>query len=147
MNFHCRKSKEKSDKCYRVGQGTSNTADTWGASSPLCWFNNKEFLCITHTVKHNYISLPSSTVGTQLHVSALYVCYLQVVLLLTDQLYKMCWVFLGDWVGGGERDLVVPIVGTTFNSPRSWCPLLEQRDLVPPPNPPNTPHLSCIADL
>jgi len=26
---------------------------------------NKEFLCITHTVKHNYIS-PSSTVGTQL---------------------------------------------------------------------------------
>ena len=51
----------------------------WGASSPLCWFNNKEFLCITHTVEHNYIS-PSSTVGTQLHVSALYVDNLQVVI-------------------------------------------------------------------
>jgi len=32
----------------------------------------KEFLCITHTVEHNYIS-PSSTVGIQLHVWALYV--------------------------------------------------------------------------
>ena len=40
---------------------------------------NKEFLCITHTVEHNYIS-PSSTVGIQLHVSALYVGHLQVVL-------------------------------------------------------------------
>ena len=39
---------------------------------------NKEFLCITHTVEHNYIS-PSSTVGIQLHVSALYVGLLQVV--------------------------------------------------------------------
>ena len=37
----------------------------WGASSPLRWFNNKEFLCITHTVEHNCIS-PSSTVGIQL---------------------------------------------------------------------------------
>jgi len=31
---------------------------------------NKEFLCITHTVEHNYIS-SSSTLGLQLHVSAL----------------------------------------------------------------------------
>jgi len=44
----------------------------------LCWFNNKEFLYITHTVEHNYIS-SSSTLGLQLHVSALYVGYLQVV--------------------------------------------------------------------
>ena len=51
----------------------------WGASSPLCWFNNKEFLCITHTAEHNYIS-SSSTVGIQLHVSALYVGHLQVVI-------------------------------------------------------------------
>jgi len=35
---------------------------------PLCW----PFLCITHTVEHKFISL-SSTVGIQLHVSALYV--------------------------------------------------------------------------
>ena len=40
---------------------------------------NKEFSCITHAVEHNYIS-PSSTVGTQLHVSALYVGHLQVVI-------------------------------------------------------------------
>jgi len=41
--------------------------------------NNKQILCITHTVEHNYISL-SSTVGIQLHVSALYVGHLQVVI-------------------------------------------------------------------
>ena len=34
-----------------------------------------EFLCITRTVEHNYIS-PSSTVGIQLHVSALDVGHL-----------------------------------------------------------------------
>jgi len=51
----------------------------WGVSSPLCWFNNKEFPCITHTVEHNYIS-PSSTVGIQLHVSSQYVGHLQVVI-------------------------------------------------------------------
>ena len=44
----------------------------------LC-YNNKDFLCITHTVEHNCIS-PSSTVGIQLHVSALYVGHLQVVI-------------------------------------------------------------------
>ena len=49
------------------------------------------FLCITHTVEHNYIS-PSSTVGIQLHVSAVYVGHLQVVIKLTEQLYKMCGV-------------------------------------------------------
>ena len=41
--------------------------------------NKKDFLCITHTVEHNYIS-PSSKVGIQLHVSALYVGHLQVVI-------------------------------------------------------------------
>ena len=51
--------------------------------------NNKEFLCITHTVEHNCIS-PSSTAGIQLHVSALYVGHLQAVVQLTEQLYKMC---------------------------------------------------------
>ena len=39
----------------------------------------KNFLCITPTVEHNYIS-PSSTVGIQLHVSGLYVGHLQVVI-------------------------------------------------------------------
>ena len=60
----------------------------WGPSSPLCWFNSKEFLCITHTVEHNYIS-PSITLGLQLRVSALYVGHLQVVTWLSEQLYKM----------------------------------------------------------
>ena len=50
----------------------------WDASSPLCWFNNKESLCTTHAVEHNYIS-SSSILGLQLHVSALYVGHLQVV--------------------------------------------------------------------
>ena len=47
-----------------------------GKSSGL---NKKEFLCITHTVEHNYIS-PSSTVRIQLRVSAVYVGHLQVVI-------------------------------------------------------------------
>jgi len=38
----------------------------------------KNFSCITHTVEHNYIS-SNSTLGLQLHVSALYVGHLQVV--------------------------------------------------------------------
>ena len=40
---------------------------------------SKEFLCIKHTVEHNYIS-PSNTVGIKLHVSALYVGHLPVVI-------------------------------------------------------------------
>jgi len=43
-------------------------------------------------VEHNYVST-SSTVGIQLQVSALYVGHLQVVISLTEQLYKMCGVF------------------------------------------------------
>jgi len=82
---------------------------------------NKEFLCITHTVKHNYIS-PSSTVGIQLHVSALYVDHFQVVIWLTERLYKMCGGFfegIGGWVGE-ERDLVVSIVGTVTWGCYEW---------------------------
>ena len=47
---------------------------------PRCVISvTKNFLCITHRVEHNYIS-PSSTVGIQLHVSALYVGHYQVVI-------------------------------------------------------------------
>jgi len=46
---------------------------------PVVFNNDNFFLCITHTVEHNYIS-PSGTVGIQLHVSALYVGHLQVVI-------------------------------------------------------------------
>jgi len=63
-------------------------------------------LCITRTVEHNYI-LSSSTVRIQLHVSALYVGHLQVEIQLTDQLYKMCGVFVWG-LGGGGRDLFPP---------------------------------------
>jgi hypothetical protein len=78
--------------------------------------DNKEFLFITHTVEHSHIS-PSSTVGIQLHVSALYVGHLQVTIYLTQQRYEMRGVFFYS-VGGfgrGERgkgDLVVSVVGT-----------------------------------
>ena len=69
-------------------------------------------MCITHTVEHN-IS-PSSTVDIQLHVSALYVGHLQVVILLTEQLYKMRGEFFFRVLGGGweEGDLVVSVVGS-----------------------------------
>ena len=45
---------------------------------PRC-VGSKRILCIARTVENNYI-LPSSTVGIQLHVSALYVDHLQVVI-------------------------------------------------------------------
>ena len=63
----------------------------------------KIFLCITHIAKHNYIS-PSSTVGI-LHVSALHVGHLQVVIWLTEQLYKMCGLFFLEYwgLGGGNE--------------------------------------------
>ena len=51
----------------------------WSGPEGSRKLSNKEFLCIIHTVEHNYIS-PSSTVGIQLHVSALYVAYLLVVI-------------------------------------------------------------------
>ena len=63
--------------CQKELLSMQTTKVSWYASSPLCWFNNKEFLCITRTVKHNYI-LPISTVRIQLHVSVLYVDHLQV---------------------------------------------------------------------
>jgi len=52
---------------------------------------------------HNYTS-PSSTVEIQLHVSALYVGHPQVVLWLTEQLYKMCGLFF-ETIGGNEISL------------------------------------------
>ena len=39
----------------------------------------QNFMCITHTVEHNYIS-PSSSAGIELHVSALHVGHLQFVI-------------------------------------------------------------------
>ena len=52
----------------------------WGArylSKNTVVNNNTEILCITRTLEQDYISL--STVGIQLHVSALYVDHLHVV--------------------------------------------------------------------
>ena len=118
----------------------------WGASSPLCWFSNKELLCITHTVEHNYIS-SSSTVGIQLHVSALYVGHLQVVTWLSEQLYKMCGVFflvIRGWVwgtrsrcfSGGYHDLGHG--NYNWNNEISFYP-------PNPQYPKRTPHTSFIA--
>jgi hypothetical protein len=56
------------------------TIDNFEVRHPRCVDSiTKNFLCITQTVEHNYIS-PSSTLGIQLHVSALYVGHLQVVI-------------------------------------------------------------------
>ena len=62
-------------------------------------------MCITRTVKHNYI-LPISTVRIQLHVSVLYVDYLQVEIFLTYRLViQDVW---GICVGvGGTRSRCV----------------------------------------
>ena len=101
------------DEDQSFTEQTNNSCQYATNSAELCDY--KAFLCITHTVEHNYIS-PSSTVGIQLHVSALYVGHLQVVIKLTQQLYKMCGVFfegIGGWVGG----------------PRSRCFISGYRDL------------------
>jgi len=66
-------------KLWTSDSGYGQVVGILSASSPLFCFNNKDFLCIKHTVEHNCIS-PSSTVGTQLHVSVLYVGHLQVVI-------------------------------------------------------------------
>ena len=60
---------------------------------PPCVGSITNNFCVLHNeVEHNSIS-PSSTLGLQLHVSALYVGHLQVVIELSEQLYKMCGVF------------------------------------------------------
>jgi len=46
---------------------------------PVMLVQQQRILCITRTVEYNYIS-PSSTVGIQLHVLALYMGHLQVVI-------------------------------------------------------------------
>jgi len=64
-------------------------------------------MCITRTVKHNYI-LPISTVSIQVHVSVLYVDHLQVEILTYRLVIQDVW---GIWVG----------VGTTTTTTRSRC--------------------------
>ena len=59
-----------------VGESSCNFGD--GTDQRVKSLITNNFLCITHTVEHNYIS-SSSTLGLQLHVSALYVGHLQVV--------------------------------------------------------------------
>ena len=60
----------------------------------------QRILCITRTVKHNYI-LPISTVRIQLHVSVLYVVHLQVEIFNLQISYTRC---VGEFVwAGGTR--------------------------------------------
>jgi len=75
-----------------------------GANTVTCVRRLYGIFCITRTVEHNYI-LPSSTVRIQQHVSALHVDHLQVEMQLTDQLYKMCGVFVWGLGGGNEISL------------------------------------------
>ena len=55
----------------------------------------QRILCVTCTVKHNYI-LPISTVRIQLHVLVLYVDHLQVEILTYRLVIQDVW---GIWVG------------------------------------------------
>jgi hypothetical protein len=59
----------------------------------------KEFLCITHTVRYNYILL-INTVRIQLHISVLYVDHLQVETLNLQISYTRC---VGHLCGRGGR--------------------------------------------
>jgi len=78
----------------------------------LC-YNNKQFLCIAHTVEHIYIS-PSSTVG---YTTARFgpVCWPSSGCDLTytaaiQDVWGSSFRVLG--IGWGEQDLIVSIVGT-----------------------------------
>ena len=137
----------------------------WGASSPLCWFINTEY-CVLHvhtnpTVFHPAVQYVTTTCFGHISGSSSG-CDLN----HRAAMQGVWGVLLGYWVWvGGTRS-------RCFNSPRSWYPLLKQRDLVvstvlghgthywnneisfpslfPPPNPQNpqrTPHTSCIAAL
>jgi len=68
---------EQTNNCCQFSTNSAEVCDYKVCDYEVCDY--KEFLCITHTVEPNYIS-PSSTVGIQLHVSALYVGHLQVVI-------------------------------------------------------------------
>jgi len=72
---------KQADRKWQLIVAGWNNVQLSSAFSPVALqIDNKEFLCITHTFEHNYIS-PSSTVGIQqLLVSALYVGHLQVVI-------------------------------------------------------------------
>ena len=73
-------SKQMQLKKEVISETSISKSFVWDTSQKRnCNNDNKEFLSTTHTVEHNYIS-PSSTVGIQLHVSALYVGHLQVAI-------------------------------------------------------------------
>ena len=58
----------------------SHSTQSFEARHPRCVGSITKNFCVLHnTVEHNYIS-PSSTVGIQIHVSALYVGHLQFVI-------------------------------------------------------------------
>jgi hypothetical protein len=110
----------------------------------------KNFLCITHTVEHNYIS-SSSTVGYN-YMFRPYMWAIFRLWFILQSSYTRCvgcsFRVLGD--GWGERDLIVSIVGTmtydSYNGTHYW----NNEILFPPPNPQypkRTPHTSCIAAL
>ena len=62
----------------------------------------QRILCITRTVKHNYI-LPISTVSIQPHVSVLYVDHLQVEIFNLQISYTTCVGHLCGRGGGGTK--------------------------------------------
>jgi len=68
-----------------------------------CILHLTKNLCITHTVEHNCIS-PSSTVGIQLHVSALCVWAIFTLWFYLQSSYTRCvgcsFMGIGCWVGG-----------------------------------------------
>ena len=105
----------------------------WNAAS--CWLYSANVLAmhgpmivkwrilfITHTLEHNYI-LPSSTVRIQLHISAPIFgpssgwdsTYRSTI----QDVWGVC-LGIGLGEGGGERDLVVSIMGTMTQGCYKW---------------------------
>jgi len=75
---------------------------------PVVLVQKQRILCVTRTVKHNYI-LPISTVTIQLHVSVLYVDHLQVENFNLQISYTICCGHLCGRAGRGGLDDVVSL--------------------------------------
>ena len=73
-------------------------------------------LCITRTVKHNYI-LPISTVRIELHVSVLYVDHFQVGILAYRLVIKDVWGICVGGRGGDSRPTPVSIPAPSSTYP------------------------------
>ena len=79
------------DTCEDQCELMTISRSLWGDSSPLCYIQIQYYsiICIKHMFRTQLYLTMSSTLGIQLHVSALYTGHRQVVLKLIKELYKI----------------------------------------------------------